>query len=45
MRYMSCLTWYTSYAEFNMKSGGVIYFNKYCGKMHCETANKGQNNL
>ncbi|KAJ0909908.1 hypothetical protein HanRHA438_Chr07g0326611 [Helianthus annuus] len=25
-----------------MKSGGVMYFNKYCGKMHCETCNKCQ---
>lgn len=30
------LTWYTSYAEFKMKTGAVMYFSTYCGKMHCE---------
>ncbi|KAJ0471223.1 hypothetical protein HanIR_Chr14g0727381 [Helianthus annuus] len=26
-----------------MKSGGVMCFNKYCGKMHCETVNNCHN--
>lgn len=28
-------TWYTSYAEFKIKNGVVMYLNAYWGKKHC----------